>query len=193
MTDRRAQTSDSAASEGAHTALEPIARETLAQHGLVLESLSIGGRGGATAVDIVADLPEDETGSADLDTIAEASRALSARLDEDESLLGPGPSVLELGTPGAERHLTELRHWKRARTRLVAIARAGYPDLRVRVRAVEADGTLRLAPEREVDDRGRRLALPPGTPDLLELPWTEIDSARVLLEFTAPDPRAKEH
>lgn len=173
--------------------LEAHAREIAAAHGLVLESLVVRPQQGGLTADVIVDLPEDQLGSADIDTIAEVSRELSARIDADDSLLGPGPSVLDVGTPGAERRLTELRHWKRARTRLVLARLADGPELRLRVREVGDDGMLRLIPERDVDDRGRRIALPKGTPDVLEVPWTDVASARVLLEFTAPDPRAKEH
>lgn len=174
-------------------ALEPHAREIAAAHGLVVESISVRPQQGGLTAEVIVDLPDDQIGSADLDTITDVSRELSARIDADDSLLGPGPSVLDVGTPGAERRLTELRHWKRARTRLVLARLADGPELRVRVREARDDGTLRLVPERDVDDRGRRIALPKGTPDVLELPWTDVASARVLIEFTVPDPRAKEH
>ena len=173
--------------------LEAAAREITARHGLVLESLRMTRRPEGLTADLVVDLPEDEIGAADLDTVSEVSRELSALIDADDSLLGPGPSVLEVGTPGAERRLTALRHWKRARTRLVRARWEDGTEYRVRVREVSDDGILRLVPERDVDNRGRRIALPKGTPDVWDVPWTDIASAQVLLEFTAPDPRAKEH
>lgn len=173
--------------------LEGLVQDVVSQHGLVCESITTRPGSQGVQVDIVIDLPEDEIGSVDLDTVAEVSRALSERLDDDESILGSGPYTLDVGTPGAERRLTELRHWKRARTRLVNTRFADGTTLRTRVADVSDDGTLRLYPEREVDDRGRRIPLPKGTPDVLTPSWTEVESAQVLIEFHAPDPRVKEN
>ena len=72
------------------------------------------------------------TTGADLDAIADVSRALSAKLDETDAM-GEGEYTLEVGTPGAERALTEHRHYVRATDRLVKFQltrrrRAGRPD-----------------------------------------------------------------
>lgn len=90
-------------------------------HGLVVEHLTVKTRGAATLLDVVVDLPEDEIGSADLDTLTDVSRELSDLLDADTSLIGEGPSTLEVTTPGVFRPLTEIRHFKRARTRLLDV------------------------------------------------------------------------
>lgn len=103
-----------------HTDLREAAAAVLDAHGLVLEEVEVGREGGMPRLRLVLDLPEDELGSADLDTVAEASRELSARIDADDSLLGPEPVLLELTTPGVERALTAPRHFRRSRGRIAA-------------------------------------------------------------------------
>lgn len=187
------------------------ASQILSRHDLVLEDAAVHERQGTTEVTLVVDLPEDRTGSADLDTVAEASREISELLDEDESILGPGPSLLEVTTPGAERTLTLPRHFRRSRGRLLTIARAdgtaadgsaadgsaagrtgtAEKSLRARLLAVAEDGTLTLHPEPGVDDRGRPRKLPKGTPEFLAVPPSDIVSARVEVEFTPPPEQAQ--
>ena len=95
-----------------HSALRQAATEVLERFDLVLEDLVVRSRSGTTQVRLVVDLPEDRTGSADLDTVAEASSALSELIDADGSLIGSGPSVLEVTTPGVDRALTTARHFR---------------------------------------------------------------------------------
>ncbi len=166
-------------------ALDGPISSILARHELVLETLSVRTRGGTTEIRVVVDLPEDRIGSADLDSVAEASREISALLDEDESLIGPGPSVLEVTTPGAERVLSEPRHFRRARTRLVRLVRTDGTELLARLEDVDGD-VLRLRPQRPLDSRGRPQRLPAGTPEVLDLPIADVESARVEIEFSAP-------
>nr|MDT0666278.1 ribosome maturation factor RimP [Micromonospora sp. DSM 115978] len=61
----------------------------------------------------------DRDGGIDLDAVAEASRLVSAVLDEGRGPL-PGAYVLEVTSPGVDRPLTRPRHWQRAVGRLVA-------------------------------------------------------------------------
>lgn len=109
------------------------------KHGLVLESLDVKKRGAAALLDVVVDLPEDEIGSADLDTVTDVSRELSELLDADASLIGEGPSTLEVTTPGVFRPLTEIRHFKRARTRLLDVDDTAGRSFLGRLEAVEGD------------------------------------------------------
>lgn len=163
--------------------LEAKVSSILARHELVLGELSRRSRGGTTELRVVVDLPEDRIGSADLDTVAEASREISDLLDEDASLIGPGPSVLEVTTPGAERALSLPRHFRRARTRLVRLVRRDGTELLARLEDVLDGDVLRLRPQRPTDSRGRPQRLPAGTPEVLDLPITEVERARVEIEF----------
>lgn len=183
-----------------HTALRQAATEVLERFDLVLEDLVVRPRSGTTQVRLVVDLPEDRTGSADLDTVAEASTALSELIDADDSLIGSGPSVLEVTTPGVDRALTTARHFRRARGRLVLLRTADGTEHRARVLAVreqssasapssgtaEGEPVIALRPEPGTDDRGRPRRLPAGTPAQLLIPLAEVASARVQIEFDPP-------
>jgi ribosome maturation factor RimP len=66
----------------------------------------------------------DGDGGVSLDTIALASRELSAKLDGSTDM-GELPYTLEVSSPGVDRPLTEPRHWRRATGRLVVVPLAG--------------------------------------------------------------------
>jgi ribosome maturation factor RimP len=88
--------------------------------GLELEDITVQPAGRRRVLRVVVDCD----GGVSLDDVAEVSRAVSARLDSDD-LMGGGPYVLEVSSPGVDRPLTEPRHWRRAASRLV---RARLPD-----------------------------------------------------------------
>ena len=87
--------------------------------GLFLEDVVTSRAGSRSVVRITVDLPEDALGSLDSDTLGDVSRAISAALDADDVVRGA--YTLEVSTPGTSRPLTELRHFRRARTRLVTL------------------------------------------------------------------------
>ncbi|WP_084129907.1 ribosome maturation factor RimP [Demequina sp. NBRC 110055] len=119
--------------------------------GLVLDAVTVSPAGKRTRVVVTVDLPETEVGSADLDRVADASRAIGAALDEAN--VPSTPYVLEVSTPGTDRPLTERRHFLRARTRLVELA---LTEGAVTGRLTDVDGdTLVL----DVDGERREVAL----------------------------------
>ncbi|WP_454854444.1 ribosome maturation factor RimP [Promicromonospora soli] len=87
--------------------------------GLHLEEVTVTQAGSKSVVRITIDLPDDAVGSLDSDALGEASRAISAALDVDDVVAGA--YTLEISTPGTSRPLTEVRHFKRARTRMVTL------------------------------------------------------------------------
>ena len=95
--------------------VEPVVR----QAGLLLEDVTVSAAGRRSVVRIVIDLGDDAIGSLDLDTLGSVSRDVSAALDASDPVRGE--YVLEVSTPGTDRPLTELRHFRRARTRLVRL------------------------------------------------------------------------
>jgi ribosome maturation factor RimP len=169
----------------AHPALRDAAARILDQHGLELEEITVHRRSGTTEARLVVDLPEDQLGSADLDTVSAAATALNELIDADESLLGPGPSLLEVTTAGVDRPLTTPRHFRRSRGRLLAITTEGGQQHRARLLAVE-DELLHLRQEPGRDDRGRPVRLPKGTPERFELSIGEVAAAVVQVEFDPP-------
>jgi ribosome maturation factor RimP len=90
----------------------------------------------------------DRDGGVDLDLVAAASHRVSDVLDEPAHAgLLPGPFVLEVTSPGVDRPLTETRHWRRARTRLVKATLRDGTVLEGRVTDVPADDQVVLATE----------------------------------------------
>ncbi|MGH3329491.1 MAG: ribosome maturation factor RimP [Streptomycetales bacterium] len=107
----------------------------------------------------------DRDGGVGLDDIAELSRNVSGVLDGSDAM-GGRPYVLEVTSPGVSRPLTQPRHWRRARARLVAVQCAGGGEVVGRV--VEADDD---AATLDVGGATRRL------------PYSEVRRARVRVEF----------
>ncbi|WP_062076488.1 ribosome maturation factor RimP [Demequina globuliformis] len=141
----------------------PAAQEA----GLVLDEVRVSPAGKRTKVVVTVDLPEDSTGSADLDAVAAASRAIGAALDEAD--VPSTPYVLEVSTPGTDRPLTERRHFMRARTRVVELAVAGET---VTGRLVDVTGdTLEL----DIDGTTREVSL------------AQVDKARIVVELKRLD------
>ncbi len=128
-----AQKAKSPTPEDVREVIEPIT----ASVDLFCEDVTISGPPNRLVVRVVLDLHEDDIGGLSLDRVAEVSRPISDALDAKE--LFRGAYNLEVSSPGANRPLTELRHFKRARTRLVQISlQAGDPVLG-RLQAVEGD------------------------------------------------------
>ena len=139
----------------------------ITSHDCDLEELSVSAAGRRSLIRIVV----DSVGGIDLDTVAELSRAVSEILDAEPSA-GPefaGPYVLEVSSPGVDRPLTELRHWRRAAGRLVSVS-VGDQTVTGRVEAVEgSDVVLRLGDARQV------------------LPLGSLGVGRIQVEFARPD------
>lgn len=94
--------------------LEPV----IAAAGLDLEAVRITRAGRRRLLRVVV----DADGGIGLDEIAEVSRDVSAYLDRSQ-MMGEEPYTLEVSSPGVDRPLTQPRHWRRARGRLVAASR----------------------------------------------------------------------
>ena len=120
-------------------ATEPV----VAAAGLVLEGVEVARAGKRSVVRLVIDLDEDAVGSLDLDSLADVSRDVGTALDETDAV--PGEYTLEVSTPGTSRPLTEPRHFKRARTRLVRLVLRDGGTAFGRLREV-TDGELVLGP-----------------------------------------------
>ncbi|MDR2703888.1 MAG: ribosome maturation factor RimP, partial [Cellulomonadaceae bacterium] len=113
-----AQAAKGEAEQVAGAATQVIA-PVVAGAGLYLEEVKLVGAGSQRALRVTIDLPQTETGSLDSDRLGAVSRAISAALDTDDVV--PGAYNLEVSTPGATRPLTELRHFRRAQGRVVAL------------------------------------------------------------------------
>jgi len=125
--------------ERVREATEPV----VVAAGLVLEGVEVARAGKRSVVRLTIDLGEDAVGSLDLDTLAEVSRDIGTALDLTDAVAGE--YTLEVSTPGTSRPLTEPRHFKRARTRLVRLVLRDGGTAFGRLREV-ADGELVLGP-----------------------------------------------
>ncbi len=130
-----------------------------------LEGLEVTPAGRRRVVRVVV----DKDGGTTLDDVAEVSRAVSEALDDidarEPALLG-GASVLEAGSPGVDRPLTEPRHWRRNVGRLVTAHLVGGGDVTGRLAAATATHV-------QVGDR--------------DLPLDEVVRGQVQVEFGRPD------
>ncbi len=131
--------------------IEPVVRAA----GLVLEDVVVAAAGRRTVVRVVLDLGDDVIGSLDLDTVGEVSREISAALDVADPV--HGVYTLEVGTPGTDRPLTELRHFRRARTRLVRLVLTDGSTAEGRL--VDADATAFVLQDHE----GTRRTIEPAS------------------------------
>lgn len=124
---------------GAHRErLRKVVEPVVVAAGYDLEELDVSRVGRRHLLRIAVDSDK----GVDLDAVAEVSRAVSAALDEAESggdELIAGEYELEVGSRGVDRPLTEPRHWRRNRTRLVLVDVAGTP-VTGRVTAVTETG-----------------------------------------------------
>ncbi|MET7681558.1 ribosome maturation factor RimP [Streptomyces sp. NPDC005423] len=154
-------------SERLRELLEPL----VGSQGLDLEEIEVDSVGRKRVLRVVVD---SDTG-ADLDQIADVSRALSAKLDETDAM-GAGEYTLEVGTPGAERELTEHRHYVRGTGRLVRFQLADGAELVARITGVDDTGLDTEVP----GVKGRR-------PTAGRLSFEEIAKARVQVEFNRKD------
>jgi ribosome maturation factor RimP len=156
-------------SERLRELLEPLVNS----QGLDLEEIAVDSVGRKRVLRVVVD---SDTG-ADLDRIADVSRALSAKLDETDAM-GEGEYTLEVGTPGAERLLEEHRHYVRAVGRLVKFQLTEGGELVARILQTDDDGVDVEVP----GVKGRRATT-------RRLAFPDIARARVQVEFNRKDTR----
>ena len=137
--------------------LEPVVRRA----GAELEDLTEQRAGSRRLIRVVV----DRDGGVSSDLITEVSRAVSAALD-DWAALGEAPYVLEVTSPGVDRPLTEPRHWRRARGRLVKVVLKEGGEVVGRVLASDEEEVILQVAESE-----------------RTLPYGEIARARMQVEF----------
>lgn len=150
--------------------------------GFVLEKVTVTPAGRRRVVRVVVDLPEDAVGAMSLDQAADVTRAVSTALD-DAGAFGEQPYLLEVGSPGVDRPLTEPRHWRRSRTRLVQVDVTGE------------DGTARRVTGRVVEAGAAGVVLvvdEKGAAERLEVPWERLGTGAVQVEFDRKDAPADE-
>lgn len=117
----------------------------LAEIGLDLEAVELTRAGKHSVLRVAV----DRDGGVDMDAIAEATRLVSAELDESDSL-GSAPYTLEVSSPGVDRPLTLPRHWRRNQGRLVKVTLTEGPAIEGRIRSSDDDSAVLLVADAEV-------------------------------------------
>ncbi|MCJ0872356.1 ribosome maturation factor RimP [Streptomyces sp. ZAF1911] len=152
--------------------LEPL----VAAKGLDLEEIETSKAGKRRMLRIIVDSDD----GVELDACAELSREVSDLLDETDAM-GEDEYVLEVSSPGADRPLTEHRHYIRAIGRLVKFQ--------------TSDGGEVIARILDVDDEGMDLEVPGvkgRKATARRIVFTDIAKARVEIEFNRKDKKEEE-
>lgn len=140
--------------------LTDLLAPVVADAGLHLEGVETTRAGKYSVVRVLVDLA-DGPGDLDIDALGPVTAAVSQALDEADPV--KGQYTLEVSTPGAERELTTLRHFRRAVGHSVRV-RTADEELTGVVTAADADsdsseggdgGTVSI----EVEGTARRVAL----------------------------------
>ncbi|MFF3959226.1 ribosome maturation factor RimP [Streptomyces sp. NPDC001890] len=152
--------------------LEPL----VSAEQLDLEEIEVSRVGRRRVLRIVVDSDE----GVELDACAELSRAISEKLDETDAM-GDGEYNLEVSSPGAERPLTEHRHYVRATGRLAKLHLHEGGELVARILAVDENGLDLEVP----GVKGRK-------PTSRRVAFDEIAKARVEIEFSRKDKKEEE-
>jgi ribosome maturation factor RimP len=138
--------------------------EAVTAAGFDLDSFEVQQAGRRQLVKVVVD-SDDGIG---LDEVAEVSRKVAAALDENEHVLASA-YTLEVTSPGIERPLTQQRHWRRARFRLVKVTPVEGEAFVGRVGHAGADAARLLADG-----------------ELRDVRYAEVAKAVVEIEFKQP-------
>lgn len=146
------------------SAIESVVRDAVAGAGFELENLDEVRAGQRRLLRVIV----DSDAGVGLDDITTVSRAVSLALDEREELIA-GPYQLEVTSPGVDRPLTQPRHWRRNRHRLVRTSLAAGGELVGRIGDCDDEGVTLL-----VSGALRRVL------------YTELRRAVVEVEFRPP-------
>ena len=112
-----------------------VIRPAVAAAGMDLESVRVTAAGRRRLLRVVV----DSDGGVSLDDAAAVSRDVSAALDA-VAVMGDFPYTLEVSSPGVDRPLTDIRHWRRAVGRLVRVPVTDSGAVAGRILSADADG-----------------------------------------------------
>jgi ribosome maturation factor RimP len=152
--------------------LEPV----VSAAGLELESVRVSRAGSRRLLRVVVDGDD----GVDMDDIARVSRTVAAEVD-DRDAMGSGGYTLEVSSPGVDRPLTEARHWRRARGRLVRVTVKDFGPGTTDASAPPSNG------ERAVDGRVVAATSDAVTLDIdgtkHEISYADLGPGQVQVEF----------
>ncbi|SER49715.1 ribosome maturation factor RimP [Propionibacterium cyclohexanicum] len=133
------------------SALIDVVEPVITACGLELDKLTVVRAGARHVVRITLDGDGPSGHGPDLDEIAEATRAISAALDESDAA-GQAPYTLEVSSRGVSAPLARPAHWRRNAGRLVTVHTTDGEQFTGRI--TDSDDT---AANLAVDGRSRRI------------------------------------
>ena len=116
------------------TRVRAVIEPALAGAGFDVEDVAVRAAGKRQLVQVVV----DRDGGITLDDVADATKVISAALDESDPI--NGAYVLEVTSPGVDRPLTLPRHWRRNAGRLVVARRKDGTSVAGRILSADDDG-----------------------------------------------------
>jgi ribosome maturation factor RimP len=124
----------------------------LEELGLDLEAVELTPAGKRRVLRIAV----DKDGGVSLDDVAAATRAINETIDTSDAM-GQHPYTLEVTSRGVDRPLTEPRHWRRNRSRLVKVTLVDGTAVTGRIGdtdeeqvSLDVDGVARAVPYADV-------------------------------------------
>lgn len=157
--------------------VEKMANEVAAQEGCLLYDLEFVGAGKGRTLRIFID---KEDGNVSIDDCSNVSKGLNALLDVEDVI--PGESYnLEVSTPGVDRHLSKPWHFKKAVGKKVYIKTSrSLESVGVTDKKWKSAKTVEQVLD-SADDSGLRFVVDDVE---LKIPYSLIDKAKVVFEFT---------
>jgi ribosome maturation factor RimP len=159
--------------------LEEIANQAATQEGCLLYDIEFVGAGKYRTLRLFVD--KEEEGAISIEDCSNVSKALNVVLDADEELIPGGAYVLEVSSPGLERHLSKPWHFKKAIGKKVylkttkSLESAGVEDKKLKAAKTVEDVIA------SADDEGVGFVIGEAQ---FKIPYGMIEKAKVLFEMT---------
>lgn len=134
--------------------VERVLAPVVASAGLEIDRIETAAAGQRTVLRVYLDGDGPAGRGPTLDEIADATRAISAALD-DSPATGSAPYVLEVSSRGVSRPLTDAKHFRRNTGRLVIVTTSDGQQVTGRIVQADADGV-------RLDAEGAEQTLPYG-------------------------------
>jgi ribosome maturation factor RimP len=144
------------------TNLTELLNPAVTRAGFILEDVTVTPVGKRRLVSVVVDY---ENRNPSLDEVTVVSKEVSSILDS-YSLMGDMPFTLEVTTPGVDRPLTELRHWRKNVGRLVKITPVTGEKYVARIIAINPRDVV-------LESQGKEI----------NVPFADITRAQIEVEF----------
>jgi ribosome maturation factor RimP len=142
--------------------LTELLNPAVTRAGFILEDVTVTPVGKRRLVSVVVDC---ENRNPSLDEVTVVSKEVSSILDS-YSLMGDMPFTLEVTTPGVDRPLTELRHWRKNVGRLVKITPVTGEKYVARIIAINPRDVV-------LESQGKEI----------NVPFADITRAQIEIEF----------